>query len=163
MIENAGSERPGANHPAKISTQGFAPEAQGKLAGGGAQRNHRDRDLITSSPGGAADRDRSAALSGLGGSTGFDPVVPPPANLPCASGAKICVDTLAGQFALQAPMLLFPIASSQPPLFREAAQETGLNFHHFTGSTGEFYMPEIMSAGGALFDYDNDGDLDAYL
>jgi len=54
-------------------------------------------------------------------------------------------------------------AQTPQPIFREAASETGLNFHHFTGSTGEFYMPEIMGAGAALFDYDNDGDPDVYL
>jgi hypothetical protein len=49
------------------------------------------------------------------------------------------------------------------PLFLESAGTTGLTFTHENGATGRLYMPEIMGAGVALFDYDNDGDLDVFL
>jgi hypothetical protein len=47
--------------------------------------------------------------------------------------------------------------------FEEVAERTGLRFHHFNGATGEYYLPETMGPGVALFDYDNDGDLDVFL
>jgi hypothetical protein len=39
----------------------------------------------------------------------------------------------------------------------------GIDFVHFNGSSGRFYYPEILAPGVALFDFDNDGDLDVYL
>ena len=51
-------------------------------------------------------------------------------------------------------------STAEPAIFREVASQVGLNFRHFNFSTGQQYMPEIMGAGVALFDYDNDGDLD---
>ncbi len=42
-------------------------------------------------------------------------------------------------------------------------EDGGLDFVHFNGMSGEFYMVEINSGGGGMLDYDNDGDLDLYL
>ncbi len=49
------------------------------------------------------------------------------------------------------------------PVFVESAAATGLRFTHVNGASGEFFLPEQMGAGVALFDYDNDGDLDVFL
>ena len=48
-----------------------------------------------------------------------------------------------------------------PPLFQDAPSP--IPFAHVNGATGQYYMHEIMGAGAALFDYDGDGDLDAFL
>jgi enediyne biosynthesis protein E4 len=51
----------------------------------------------------------------------------------------------------------------EPEWFVDRAQETGIDFVHVNGMSGEFYFPENMAPGVAMFDYDNDGDLDVYL
>lgn len=52
---------------------------------------------------------------------------------------------------------------SAPALFVDGAQEADLQFTHFNGMSGDYYLAEIMGSGGALFDFDDDGDLDVYL
>ena len=47
--------------------------------------------------------------------------------------------------------------------FVDRAPESDLDFVHFNGMTGKWYDAEIFGGGVALVDYDNDGDLDAYL
>ncbi len=49
------------------------------------------------------------------------------------------------------------------PIFSEVSDQTGLRFRHYNGMTGKLFLPEIMGAGGALLDFDNDGDLDVFL
>ncbi len=52
---------------------------------------------------------------------------------------------------------------SSTPRFEDVAEASGLLFTHDNGARGEFWLTEIMGAGVALFDYDNDGDLDVFL
>jgi hypothetical protein len=53
--------------------------------------------------------------------------------------------------------------SSAPEWFVDRAAASGLDFVHVNGMSGQFYMPEILGPGVALFDFDNDDDLDAFL
>jgi enediyne biosynthesis protein E4 len=56
-----------------------------------------------------------------------------------------------------------PAAPPQREWFIDQARETGIDFIHINGMSGKLYMPEILAPGVALFDFDNDGDLDVYL
>jgi hypothetical protein len=71
--------------------------------------------------------------------------------------------TVRGFLSLALLTVLVLPSLAVEPLFVESAAATGLTFTHVSGATGQYYLPEQMGAGVALFDYDNDGDLDVFL
>src|SRR5690349_15364096 len=52
--------------------------------------------------------------------------------------------------------------SLESPFFEDVTAQRGLNFVHDAGPRN-YFMPQIVGSGVALFDYDQDGRLDIYL
>jgi hypothetical protein len=50
-----------------------------------------------------------------------------------------------------------------PIQLRDVTRETGITFVHTDGHSGQRYIMETVTAGLALFDYDNDGWIDIYF
>jgi len=53
--------------------------------------------------------------------------------------------------------------STEPIQLRDVTKQSGITFVHTDGSSGNRYIVESVASGLALFDYDNDGDVDIYF
>ena len=60
-------------------------------------------------------------------------------------------------------LFVFPLLAGADPYFRDITDAMQLDFRHINGFSPERRLVETMGSGGALFDFDNDGDLDLYL
>ncbi|MCZ6617268.1 MAG: VCBS repeat-containing protein, partial [Gammaproteobacteria bacterium] len=49
------------------------------------------------------------------------------------------------------------------PTFVDVTGSSGIGFLHDSGPTDEYLLPEVMGSGVAVFDYDQDDDLDIYF
>jgi hypothetical protein len=65
--------------------------------------------------------------------------------------------TLSGGIGFAAPF------TPAEEIFSDRTKEAGIDFVHFNGMSGFHFYPETMGSGIALFDYDNDGDLDIFI
>jgi hypothetical protein len=68
--------------------------------------------------------------------------------------------------ALLPPALVPRVAETQAGggiQFADGTAYAGITFRHNSGAFGKKYLPETMSSGLALFDYDNDGWLDVFF
>src|SRR5262245_964167 len=86
------------------------------------------------------------------------------ARLP-AGVLALLVASAGVYFALPRPAPVPPAdeGAGGPAWFADVTAEVGLDFVHDAGPVGHFFMPQIMGAGAALFDFDGDGRLDIYL
>ncbi|MHC4728873.1 MAG: FG-GAP repeat domain-containing protein, partial [Planctomycetota bacterium] len=67
------------------------------------------------------------------------------------------------KFLLILIVMFCQICSGDPIVLHDVTRETGITFKHTDGSSGNRYIMETVTAGLALFDYDNDGDVDIYF
>jgi enediyne biosynthesis protein E4 len=74
-----------------------------------------------------------------------------------------CGDKSPGGSAPAKSAHAVPDAPAAHGAFTEIAKRAGIDFRHVNGMSGEFYYPEVIGAGVALFDFDSDGKLDVLI
>ncbi len=151
---DTGLPDPGGGRPRVFESISLNRRPRGPLFGGPREGPHGlcyDRAVMNRGHDHRAWQGLVTALlvvaAGCGGGSGSGAPAPPAAS---------ATDAAAGS----APA---PAGGEPEEIFVERAAAAGIDFHHFNGMSGGNYMIEVISGGGVVFDYDNDGDLDLYL
>ncbi len=78
--------------------------------------------------------------------------------------AGVILAALGGGLVLRQKVIYPPRWSmSSRAWFENVAGRCGIDFQHVSGHAQTFYLPEIMTGGVGLIDYDRDGNLDVYF
>lgn len=118
-----------------------------------------------------------AFLFGVTGGCGFsvdpDPGSPAPASSPPGSQTEPHEQSLAyvSRYGMRPDRKPIPRELRQsavqvdwcPIRLRDVTGQTGIDFRHTDGSSGQHYIMETMTGGLAIFDYDGDGQEDIYF
>jgi hypothetical protein len=66
-------------------------------------------------------------------------------------------------FCVLVSLCVLAHAQTAQIIFSDATRQAGISFKHENGASSQKYLPETMSAGALIFDYDNDGWPDIFL
>ena len=86
---------------------------------------------------------------------------------PCIIRNRLRTERAAWRLRWTVSAVLLSVAAGgaqrSPEPFVDRTAELGIDVTHVNGAAGELLLPEVIGAGGALFDFDNDGDLDLFV
>jgi tetratricopeptide (TPR) repeat protein len=75
----------------------------------------------------------------------------------------LCLAAACGSPSSERGSVPAPPPTAGPVWFEDVAASRGLDFTHKSGHETRYLLPEIMGGGAALFDMENDGDLDLLM